>query len=292
MTTYPLPRWLSYSQVSTYNHCGEQFRLQRLMGAPDRPGWALPGGSAVHAATEEYDRVMHEHGTNDMLPSTPDEYATLFNEHFNACIADSEKRSGMDKSEFRASGRASKAWPEKENEAWWRENGPVMVANWAAWRANTPWTLYVFDDDEPAIEVLFEIVVGGTPLKGAIDRIFLTPEGEVVTCDLKSGREPDSNLQLGTYAKALRDEFGIPATWGTYWMARTGSNTVSVDLSMYTDAYLDHHYGEARRGMEAGLFPAKVSNMCGSCGVRDACWAVGGKDAAKFSPFPLDNGVQ
>lgn len=280
---YPLPRHLSYSQVSTYNKCGEQFRLERLAGAPARPGWALPGGSAVHAATEEYDRALHA-GT----PLT-DDWQTLFDEHFNGCIADQERRSGFDRSEFRPSGRASKQWPDKETEAWWRENGPVMLANWAAWRANTPWDLFVFDDDSPAIEVEFEIEVAGTPLKGAIDRVFLTREKELVVLDLKSGaRTPDTDLQLGTYAKALRDEYDLPARWGTYWMARSGGNTPAADLSMFTDAYLEHHYGEARRGMEAGLFPAKVSNMCVSCPVRDACWAVGGKDAEKFSPFPLD----
>jgi hypothetical protein len=284
--TYPLPAWLSYSQASSYLRCGEAYRLERLVGAPSRPGWALPGGSAVHEATEEYDRALHA--------GTPlsDDWDTLFNEHFNGCIADQEKRSGMSKSEFRASGRASKQYPNKEDEAWWRENGPVMVARWASWRANTPWNLYVFDDDTPAIEVMFEIVVGGTPLRGAIDRVFITPENEIVLLDLKSGREPDSDLQLGTYAKAMRDQYTVPATWGTYWMARTGSNTPCHPLDLYSDAYLDHHYGEARRGMEAGLFPAKVSNMCGSCGVRDACWAVGGKDAAKFSPLPVDKIVE
>lgn len=50
------PAYLSPSQISTLLMCGEQYRLTRVEGAPERPMWAGIGGSAVHTLTEALDR--------------------------------------------------------------------------------------------------------------------------------------------------------------------------------------------------------------------------------------------
>lgn len=52
----PFPKHLSPSQISSLLTCGEQFRLTRLLHAPERPMWAGIGGSAVHRMTEDLDR--------------------------------------------------------------------------------------------------------------------------------------------------------------------------------------------------------------------------------------------
>lgn len=52
----PFPLYVSPSQISSLLMCGEQFRLTRLVKAPERPMWAGIGGSAVHTMTEELDR--------------------------------------------------------------------------------------------------------------------------------------------------------------------------------------------------------------------------------------------
>lgn len=50
------PSYLSPSQISGLLKCGEQYRLTRVEGAPERPMWAGIGGSAVHTLTEALDR--------------------------------------------------------------------------------------------------------------------------------------------------------------------------------------------------------------------------------------------
>ena len=56
LTPHALPAHLSYSQVSTFQDCGERYRLERVYQLRGVPGWASVGGSAFHAATEILDR--------------------------------------------------------------------------------------------------------------------------------------------------------------------------------------------------------------------------------------------
>lgn len=51
----PFPLYLSPSQVNSLLTCGEQFRLTRMLKAPERPMWASIGGSTVHKITEILD---------------------------------------------------------------------------------------------------------------------------------------------------------------------------------------------------------------------------------------------
>lgn len=281
-----LPAHLSYSQVATYGRCGEQYRLERLCRAPQEPSWALAGGSAVHSATEEWDRAYME-GT------VRDDFADLWVKHFTEQIEDTVAKSGSQPEAFRASGRVSKDWPNKRNQAWWDQHGPIFLARWSSWRLHCPWEIWIAPNGEPAIELAFEVEIGGVPVKGSIDRIFTVPnmtyvpgaQAGLITVDIKTGAKPDSTLQLGTYAKAMRDQLGVDIPDATYWMAETGGTPQIFAMAKYTDKYLDYIYGGARKGMEAGIFLPKTSNMCGACGVRESCFAFGGANADQYSPF-------
>ena len=56
----PLVPTVSYSALSNWLSCGYSFYLARVKKVPRRPGWWFPGGTAVHAATECYDRLLFE----------------------------------------------------------------------------------------------------------------------------------------------------------------------------------------------------------------------------------------
>lgn len=55
-TTVPLRAHTSYSQVDELLRCGKAFQLHRVLQLPPSFGYARAGGSAVHEATEAYDR--------------------------------------------------------------------------------------------------------------------------------------------------------------------------------------------------------------------------------------------
>lgn len=55
----PATTHVSYSSLSDWLRCGKMFQLKRLCGLPERPAWWNIGGSAVHTATEQYDRELY-----------------------------------------------------------------------------------------------------------------------------------------------------------------------------------------------------------------------------------------
>jgi hypothetical protein len=55
---YELPSHVSYSSLSTWLDCGWKYYLSRIVNEDETPAWYLVGGSALHAATEDYDRIL------------------------------------------------------------------------------------------------------------------------------------------------------------------------------------------------------------------------------------------
>ena len=53
---YQLPEHISYSSMTTFLDCGHLYFLTRVVGLEEAPAWWFAGGSAVHEASEEYDK--------------------------------------------------------------------------------------------------------------------------------------------------------------------------------------------------------------------------------------------
>lgn len=271
-----LPPHLSFSQVGTMQKCSHRWFLERGLHLGGRGAWAPVGGSAAHSATEVWDRRMIEDGWNDTSA------ADLFNDAFDVAIEEAEETGGP-RSEWHASGRASKEWPDKRNEKWWRHNGPIMVSRWMQWRSNSPWEIaYVADENGEAtigIELHCLVEIGGTPVKMYVDRLF-EYNGSYMILDLKFGDHvPDDETQLATYRTGILAQYGVDAQWGCYWMGKDGSSTIPADLQSWSPERLEWLYWKTRQAQEQGMFLPTRSPLCGSCGVRDYCYAVGGPKA-------------
>ena len=57
---HELPAHVSYSALTTYLDCGWKYYLTRVEKVIEQPTWYLVGGSAVHTATEMYDKELFE----------------------------------------------------------------------------------------------------------------------------------------------------------------------------------------------------------------------------------------
>lgn len=53
---HELPEHISYSSLTTWLSCGWSYYLNRVKKIQELPAWWFYGGSAVHRATEEWDR--------------------------------------------------------------------------------------------------------------------------------------------------------------------------------------------------------------------------------------------
>lgn len=255
--------YLSYSALQSLLDCGERFRLERVEEVPQQKAWWFLGGSAFHLATEALDRGE--------LDSPVEAWTAAW-----AHTLESELE-GVDRSQIRAGGRVSKAWPNKEDEAWWATNGAEMVEKYQAWRVANP-QLVLFDAPAgPAVEVPVQLELGGVLVKGYVDRVFVDEDGQVLVVDLKTGNhKPASSLQLGVYALGVERALGVRPIVGSYYMARKAELSDQSSLLHYTPELLGQWFSRARDTIEHQLFIPHVTSLCGTCSVRDYCAAVGG----------------
>jgi hypothetical protein len=254
--------------------CGEQYRLSRLLKIPEAPGWAQIGGHAVHTTTEHFDSI------GDLGPD-PALVRKLFTENFATEIESQINRyeGRFQPQDFHAAGRASKRWPNKEDDSWWLENGPLFVHNWLNFHRTSPYSIAVIND-LPAIELHATVELGGLPVELYIDRVMVSPSGLVII-DLKSGANmPKDDMQLAIYAEGLMQQYGIERPrWGQYFDCRKAVAGRSYDLDSWPKARLDHEFSQVRRMQEEGIFLANPSNLCSSCGVKEFCITMKGSMA-------------
>lgn len=348
-----LPAHLSYSQVNSFNECGERFRLERLFGIKGPPSWASVGGTAFHAATEILDRFFFAQGldsaqTRDVIfpqqvsaagvpltsrasaetPGSGDYEANVLDTLmelselgdstqwtidagkddlpaasppltalWNLCLEEAIRREQSRTSEpdpkgWRASGRKSKAWPGKQDYAWWQHHGPLMVAGYVRWREQCKWDIATLERDAasiPAIELDVSGLIGDIPVEAHLDVVYLDVGGVPVLCDKKtSAQEPSSDEQLGLY-KVLLEKMGLPPVrWGVYYVARKGQTGSLRDLSHYNERYFEYKYSSVWKRRNAGDFiPNPASPFCHDCPVKSHCWAKAGRDSALI-PRPWD----
>ena len=270
---------LSYSQLNTFTSCPEQYRLERVIRVPRKPAWRFVGGTTVHELSEQY----------DLLSLGVDIPKLSFDEVFERLTAEAEEETGVERKDFRSSGRASQKFPNKENYDWWRQNGPAMVRRWETWRQASNWEIWVGPDGQFGIELPFDLMLPdeNVVVHGVIDRVFEDPStSSLVVLDLKSGsRAPVTPRQLGTYKAGFEQSFpgaGL-IRFGTFWDARKGYTGPVYPLNPYSLRRLNFQYGALRVARETGLYIPNPS-MCSSCGVAEWCYEVGGERAHEVRP--------
>lgn len=275
--------------------CGEQFRLTRVLKVPERPQWASIGGTAVHRMTEDEDRARFD----------PSHGVLSWEDYWQEALDETKARHPeFDESEYRASGRVSKAWPDKEGPEWWAENGPKFVKAWRTWLDYSGLEIWEYPDHEgtltPCIE--YEVMAdswwandGRTPgvpplyVKNVIDRILWDPiAGDLYIVDLKSGSmTPQWPRQMALNNLGFKQTEACPhergAHWAGFWSARKGGIVNGLEengwtnLWIYDDNWLWDQVRIAREIRDQHLFLAQPSNLCTSaCGVRPYCRAMGG----------------
>lgn len=265
---------LSYSQINQFATCAEQFRLERIVHAPSIPSWPAIGGNAVHTITEVEDyRLLGIEPPEELRAIRT--FDDALDHHVNLALLRSPD---FDKSEWHVGGRPSQANPDKENEKWWRTNGPLMLNRWKSFMEVVPWDLYLDPDGMPGIEVSVEFETpDGDLIRGFIDRIFQDrATGSLIVLDLKSGQEPKSPRQLGFYRQALAHAFPeMPSVdYGTFWMSRKGQTTGLVDLRDHTAERLFFQTSALHRAVDSGIFIANPGSLCSSCSVRNVCYEM------------------
>jgi hypothetical protein len=268
-----------------------RYRLERRDGIRGVPQWALVGGTAFHECIREWETEAASPIGTRTAGRTPDEQAERFGYHFANATAETQL-ANLDHplATWRASGRSSAAYPNKEDRGWWLDKGPEMVAQYVQAQEGREYEILRLDAEALALEWGFMLRLDGLPpVKGFIDQVLYFPRTDaVIVRDLKSGAQiPQDQLQVKVYSLALRRCFGIdpPKMWGDYWDARKGVATKGVDLSdvARVEAEVRYRVAAMDTAETLNLYPPNPSNLCSSCGVRKHCPAMSDEPTASWS---------
>lgn len=262
----PKPR--SVSQLKQYERCPYSYYLARVADprAWQRPAAWLPQGSAEHTVFELVAR-------GDFSMSL-EEAQALFAQEYSKEVAEYTKIT--------------------PNFEWWSKSGPYggkkdlerryklgmeQIERFYAWREKAPdEVIWITPDGKPAIELDFNMDLDGVVVRGYIDAVIERPynergDTELVVRDYKSGNQPGDDFQLGVYAVAVEEVYGVPAPQiGDYWMGKSGKATHPYDLTDWTREKVTEAFHELDANIQAGNFePSPEVDKCKFCDVSDAC---------------------
>lgn len=280
------PAHVSYSQLSSWVRCGKAYELERVLHVPSSPTWAQVAGNAVHTATEQMDRGD--------AGSTRDLWQDVFTETIEAA----EERHGVARTEWRATGRKTKAAPNGEDARWWWFEGVEMLNRWKTWRNVNKDKWQIVNLKGPGselwegIELPLNIRFGDIAVQGVVDRLFADEHGQMIVVDLKSGSwaPKDAGQQLGLYATGIEQVFGIRPVKGAYWMARTGEfSAPEMDLDHFSNHYWTQAVTSFAKAKAEKIYLPNPGMFCGSCSVRDYCATVGGRLAHLADSLSVDS---
>ena len=195
---------------------------------------------------------------------------------------------------FRAGGRTSKKYPNKEDGSWWKAKGPELIHNWYNFRMTNPHLdIWTAPDGTPAIELQVAAKIpGDVILKGYIDRVMVdTNTGKTIIIDLKTGQAPKSGLQLAIYRLAMLEQYGEAPEYGSYWMARTGVLDTIYELEDYSPKMVARWLRDAKKSIDLNIFIPNTNNWCDYCEVRDMCYTRGNKQFAPTFDADLTEGA-
>jgi putative RecB family exonuclease len=253
----PLPGSLSPSKVSRFTECALAFRFSAIDRLPEPPTPHALKGTLVHRALE---RLFWE------LPR-------------------GERNADA------ARGALDAAWgelledPELESLGLSSDEADAFVAD--AWKLVEGYLELEDPDtvDAAGVELLLEAEVGGVLLRGIIDRLDVTPRGDLVVVDYKTGRVPSEmqeRQRLGGvhfYALLCEEVLGVrPALVRLMYLREPlVIETATTDqtlrgLRRRTAAI----WAAIERSCATEDFRPKPSPLCGWCSFRPLCPAFGG----------------
>ena len=252
----------SVSQLKLYERCPRAYKLSRLDQVWQRPAAWLAQGSAVHEAAEAHERS----GRTLTVEQAQDVFTDSYAKHINEAAEVTP--------DFRAWFRSGPYAGEADIE---RRYGIGMeqVTRYINWYEQHPHeVIWVAPDGTPGIELGFDIDLDGVLVRGFIDAIILDEEtGDVIVRDNKTGNHPGDDFQLGVYAVAVAETYGVDRPLlGDYWMGKSGKPTLPFDISVWTRDRVAKAFRELEDNIQAGRFdPQPEPSKCRFCDVAWAC---------------------
>ncbi len=259
---------LSPSRAADFKSCPLLYRFRSIDRLPEAPSPAAVRGTVVHAVLEElFDLPAAERTISAARSMVPSAWQRLLAQEpeVGSLFADDADGSEL---------------------AGWLESAAELVAHY-------------FDLEDPrrlepaAREQLVEVVIDGLRLRGYVDRIDLSPAGDIRVVDYKTGTTPreafeaKALFQMKFYALVLwRTRGVVPRQLRLMYLADTDtlSYTPDADELVRFERTLKAIWAAIERATQTGDFRPNPSRLCDWCDHHAHCPAKGGTPP----PFPHD----
>lgn len=249
----------SVSQHNTYDRCPYRYYLERIEKVWQRPASWLSQGLGVHVAMEEWERSGRTLSIEDLVDIYREEFVRSIDEqaeitpNFDEWFGSGPYKGAVD---------IERRWTVGEEQL-------KALVQWSL--DNPDQCIWTKPDGEPALELEFNVELGGVQVKGFIDQVVDTPKGVIVR-DIKTGATPGDAFQLATYAEALRIEHGITPEHGDYFMGKTGKPTKLIPITPVDRERVHQKFADLEDNIRNERFDPKPSrNNCAMCAVKTSC---------------------
>lgn len=254
--SFPVPTNLSPSRVDAFTSCPLQFRFASIQKLPEPPSVPATKGSLVHRCLELLFELDPNERTTEAARTAFDQAATEFQ-------TDAEWMGlGLD------------------------AEGEQRVLDDAEQLVRTYFTM-----EDPAavnaigLELRLEVPVGSLHLRGIIDRLDLTADGQLIVIDYKTGRPPRVNNEqsklggVNFYAFLCQQFFGRRPAEVRLMYLSTGETIVARPTEQSVN-FLPKRtlavWGAVEKACSSGHFQPRQGPLCAYCSFQAWCPAFGG----------------
>jgi DNA helicase-2/ATP-dependent DNA helicase PcrA len=232
----------SASALQTYDNCPMQYKFSYVLHVPTAPKTYFNLGLVVHEIIEHLTKQELEG-----IPPTKEQAATILEQFWSS---------------------AAYATRLKERED--KERAAQMVETYLAWREHN-------ENEVIAAEMKFQFSLNGRVVKGFIDRVERTADGQYVVVDYKTGYQSENktsikeSIQMNVYSLAILEKFGALPVKASLFYVKNGK---------MVDYLPDGEHVELQKIRLADMIDAVMTerfpetpayHTCRSCSYGDLC---------------------
>jgi len=234
----------SASAIKKYEDCPLCYKFQYVLQVPSLQKTFFSMGTAVHTVIEHLSKAQAE----GYLPTQERALELL-----DSCWS-------------------SEAYTSRTHELEDRAKAEAMLDTYLVWQAANRNTI-------AGTEKKFQFSLGDRKVKGYIDRIERTPDGEYVVVDFKTGTKPSSltkhavltDTQLNLYCLAIREMFGKLPQRASFYFIKDNKMVDYFPTEETVSVFADSVKEIISAVCEEKFDPAPSFQTCRFCDYADLC---------------------
>jgi DNA helicase-2/ATP-dependent DNA helicase PcrA len=232
----------SASALQTYDNCPMQYKFSYVLHVPTAPKTYFNLGLVVHEIIEHLTKQELEG-----IPPTKEQAAAILEQFWS-----------------------SAAYVTRQKEREDKERAAQMVETYLTWRERN-------ENEVIAAEMKFQFSLNGRVVKGFIDRVERTTDGQYVVVDYKTGYQSENkksireSIQMNVYSLAILEKFGALPVKASLFYVKNGK---------IVDYIPDNEHIELQKIRLADMIDAVMTEQfpetpayhtCRSCSYGDLC---------------------